>query len=204
MIYPIYLTIYFMIHSLLASQVVKKAAAALFPERYYRISYNLSSLLLLIPVILMYRNAEKEMIFQTEIWTIIIGALMLIAGLIFLQKSMKGYDGGEFSGLKQLKETANETSKKIEREELSMQGLNAYVRHPLYFASLLIVWGFFVVIPNNYILISSVITTLYLFPGIYLEEQKLIEEFGQSYREYQKAVPMLLPSPGIIRELWKG
>jgi protein-S-isoprenylcysteine O-methyltransferase Ste14 len=116
---------------------------------------------------------------------------------------LSGYDGREFLGLKQLKQTTYTSEVKGEKEELSTKGLNAYVRHPMYFATLLVIWGMFVIIPNNYVLITAVITTLYLLPGIYLEEQKLIVEFGQSYKEYKKNVPMLLPKFRIISELWK-
>ena len=204
MTYSVYLTSYFIIHSLLASLQVKKAATALFSERYYRILFNITALLLLVPVILMYRSADKEMIFEANLWTNGIGIVILVMGLLFLWKSLKGYDKGEFSGLKQLNQTISQMDEeKRQVQKLSLEGLNGYVRHPLYFAMLLVFWGFFVIIPNDYVLVTSAIATLYLFPGIYLEEKKLIGEFGQSYNKYKQDVPMLLPKLGIISQLWK-
>lgn len=205
MIYSIYLIIYFIIHSLLASQKIKEAAKSLFHEKNYRIIFNIIAVVLLIPAGMLYENANKELLFQSTDWTIGAGILILILGFIFLLKSLKGYDGREFLGLKQLNQTTGVYDEvKNEEEELSTKGLNAYVRHPMYFATLLIIWGMLVVIPNNYVLMTTVITTLYLLPGIYLEEQKLILEFGKSYIEYKKTIPMLIPKFGIISELWRS
>ena len=39
----------------------------------------------------------------------------------------------------------------------------------------------------------NVILTVYLIVGTYLEEKKLVREFGESYRSYQKKVSMLIP-----------
>jgi protein-S-isoprenylcysteine O-methyltransferase Ste14 len=37
--------------------------------------------------------------------------------------------------------------------------------------------------------------SLYLVIGAHVEERKLALEFGQTYREYQKRTPMLIPGP---------
>jgi protein-S-isoprenylcysteine O-methyltransferase Ste14 len=42
-------------------------------------------------------------------------------------------------------------------------------------------------------LTSAVAVTIYLFIGIYFEEKKLIEVFGEKYEKYQQDVPMLIP-----------
>jgi protein-S-isoprenylcysteine O-methyltransferase Ste14 len=39
----------------------------------------------------------------------------------------------------------------------------------------------------------NVILTFYLIAGTYLEEKKLIREFGEKYIAYQKRVSMLMP-----------
>jgi protein-S-isoprenylcysteine O-methyltransferase Ste14 len=42
-------------------------------------------------------------------------------------------------------------------------------------------------------LTSAIAITIYLFVGIYFEEKKLIEVFGEKYKKYQHDVPMLIP-----------
>ena len=71
--------------------------------------------------------------------------------------------------------------------------MNSYVRHPLYFATLLLIWGMFLVFPKDTVLVLVVITNLYLIVGTKLEENKLVNDFGDVYLDYQKRVPMLLP-----------
>ena len=78
-------------------------------------------------------------------------------------------------------------------EILQTKGLNAYVRHPLYFAILIIVWGFFLFRPTDLVLTIAIVSTIYIYIGTQLEEKKLIEEFGEAYRDYQKKVKMLFP-----------
>jgi protein-S-isoprenylcysteine O-methyltransferase Ste14 len=38
--------------------------------------------------------------------------------------------------------------------------------------------------------------TLYIYIGSIFEERRLIAEFGEAYREYQRSVPRLIPRPG--------
>jgi protein-S-isoprenylcysteine O-methyltransferase Ste14 len=46
---------------------------------------------------------------------------------------------------------------------------------------------------NASTLIGNIILTLYLIVGTVLEERKLVLEFGEDYRRYQKPVSMLVP-----------
>jgi len=44
------------------------------------------------------------------------------------------------------------------------------------------------------LLIVNIIITAYTLIGIRFEENKLVLEFGESYKEYQRKVPMIIPS----------
>jgi protein-S-isoprenylcysteine O-methyltransferase Ste14 len=67
------------------------------------------------------------------------------------------------------------------------------MRHPIYFGILIFVWGMFVTDASTRSLTSAIAITIYLFVGIYFEEKKLIEVFGEKYKKYQHDVPMLIP-----------
>lgn len=88
--------------------------------------------------------------------------------------------------------------------ELKIDGIHRYMRHPLYAGTILFVCGLFFIFPylNNFI--AVVLLILYVLIGIYFEEKKLIKEFGSKYLDYMFNVPMLIPrfksKPGPLNE----
>lgn len=85
---------------------------------------------------------------------------------------------------------------------LATEGLYGLVRHPQYLGIFLAVFGQLVHWPT--------IPTLVLFPVIVWaywslarrEEARMVEEFGDAYREYRERVPMFFPRGGQWGELW--
>lgn len=77
--------------------------------------------------------------------------------------------------------------------KLETKGLHRYVRHPLYFGTLLMLWSVFFLFPSWPNFITCTMITLYTWIGTVLEEQKLQKEFGELYVRYQQQVPMLIP-----------
>jgi protein-S-isoprenylcysteine O-methyltransferase Ste14 len=71
--------------------------------------------------------------------------------------------------------------------------MHRFVRHPLYFGTLLSAWAFLLVFPLVSYLVSCVMMTLYTCVGVLFEERKLRITFGQEYERYQQDVPMLIP-----------
>jgi protein-S-isoprenylcysteine O-methyltransferase Ste14 len=69
---------------------------------------------------------------------------------------------------------------------LERTGLYGFVRHPIYFAWLLMVWPASAMTGSR--LTFAVLSTLYLIVAIPFEERALVREFGPSYREYQRHV----------------
>jgi methanethiol S-methyltransferase len=180
--------IYYFIHSFLVLENVKKKIIRKFKnKKSYRISYNLISIILLIPLVWIYSKLEPDFLFESIVLKLIGFTIFSIGGILMVV-SFKNYDIGEFTGILYLKENHEPT-----RSSLKTSGLNRIVRHPLYFAGLLILWGVFLFHPITKVLAMTAISTLYLIIGTKLEEKKLIATFGQEYETYKKHVPMLLP-----------
>ncbi len=182
--------LYFTLHSVLASSGVKKyfkrRFSAFYP--YYRIFYNLIALLLLIPILLFQKSILPIVLFNVGVLVRMLGGVIVLGGVVFGALAFRNYSGKEFIGLDFKNENFG-----LKKGNLNVTGLNKHVRHPLYFATLLIVWGYFLIRPTLMVLVINCIITVYLVVGTKLEEKKLIAEFGEQYLRYKKKVPMLIP-----------
>ena len=119
-----------------------------------------------------------------------IGQVILLgtAVLLFVYGG-RNYDVRQMLGIKQIKErTSNKAL--TDTGELDTSGILGITRHPWYLAAILFIWGRQLDVSA---IILNVIFTGYLIVGAYLEEKKLVAEFGQKYLAYQRRVSMLIP-----------
>ena len=157
--------------------------------RFYRVFFNVVSALTLIPVVLYASFLRTEPIFRWYGYMRIIQVLLLgTAALLFFCGASR-YDAGQLLGFKQIRE--RDANKEITGAgELDTSGVLSIVRHPWYLATILLIWARQLDI--SAILVNAILT-FYLIVGTYLEENKLILEFGEKYRSYQRRVSMLIP-----------
>ncbi len=175
--------VYFFIHSFLATNVVKLYVEKQIPGlfAYYRISYNLIAIAGLIPLIYGSIFLPDPLLFAST-WLVLLGICLLLIGLVFLYLAFKTFDGAEFLGLK-----------KEMKPELVFSGMYQYVRHPLYFATIILILGLFLLVPTQKMLLVLLISYGYILIGYRLEERKVVEVFGDKYLDYQKRVKAIIP-----------
>jgi methanethiol S-methyltransferase len=77
------------------------------------------------------------------------------------------------------------------------EGAYRVVRHPLYLFMLVLIWSTPRFSTDQ--LLFNLLWTLWIVVGTKLEERDLVAEFGDTYRHYQRSVPMLIPSPRPLR-----
>lgn len=175
----IYLIGYYVVHSILTSHFVKERLNF----RGYRIVYNLFAVISLLPVgyqlILSYVESA-----QIPLSVRGIGILLLIIGIIIHIATFRWFSSAEFLGIKQLAG---------EEETIITDGIYSTSRHPFYLGTLLMFWGLFILFPNLYFLAFATISTLYVFIGSRLEENKLMVMHRATYQSYRQSVPMLIP-----------
>lgn len=190
--YALVLIAYFTLHSLLAAEGVKAILErCCLPRRWYRLVYNLIALAGLVVLYFLYRDVEAEAIGPAWLRSApaeAVGVVVLAAGIGVVLLAFSQYDKAEFFGLRQWQQSGEESP-----PPLVTSGLNGRVRHPLYFGTFLVLWGWFVSSPTNAVLLSAIIGSAYLWIGARLEEAKLVRLYGDAYRRYQRSVPMLLP-----------
>jgi protein-S-isoprenylcysteine O-methyltransferase Ste14 len=163
--------------------------------RYYRIFYNIFAIVTLIPVVLYTYSIRQTPFFDWQGYLLPIRFLLLVAGLLILYAGSTHYDMQTFLGFRQIRGKVNHNLINTSGE-IDSTGILGIVRHPFYSGSILILWA------NNLdtsMLIVNIILSIYLIVGTLLEEQKLVKEFGNQYREYQRKVSMLFPYKWIVK-----
>jgi protein-S-isoprenylcysteine O-methyltransferase Ste14 len=165
--------------------------------RLYRLFFNIVALLTLIPVIVYQRSIQGEALFSWEGYPRIAQVLFIVAGIVLFLLGAKKYDARQFMGLSQLS-TSNHSQSLASDGKLDTSGVHQFVRHPWYTGLLLILWARPLDIST---IIINTVFSAYLLIGSWLEERKLVMEFGDAYRQYQEDVSMLLPLKWTAKKL---
>lgn len=157
--------------------------------RYYRLFYNVVSALTLVPVVLFAYSVRTQPIFSWDGYLRIVRLLLLgIGGLLFFLGA-RHYDARQLLGIKQIQEgTSNKAI--TDSGELDTSGVLGVIRHPWYSGGMLLIWAG--QLDVSAILVNSILTA-YLIMGTFLEERKLVREFGDEYRTYRKRVSLFIP-----------
>ncbi len=184
-----YFVLYGLIHSWLVSLSFKQRVQTIVGAkmmRGYRLAYNIFAFVSLLPFFALQTQLPNFRLYLVPSpwrWLMVGGQLLalLAAGLSFWQTGPL-----HFLGLSQLTQ-----EQLTENTPFSKRGFYGYVRHPIYFFGMMLIWLSPLMTLNQ--LIGYVLFSLYFYLGSYFEERKLIAEFGDTYREYQRQVPRLIP-----------
>lgn len=184
------IAVYGVVHSLAASLWAKRLARRALGglvDRWYRLAFSLFGGLTFLPVLFLMAVLPDQVLYRVPFpWSI--GALALQAtGLLLYVWIFSVTDLWAFLGFRQI----SIPDKQV--EFLVKGGPYRYVRHPMYSATLLILW-FTPLMTLNWLALSLG-TTAYFIIGSYFEERKLLEQFGEPYAEYRQRTPLLLPWP---------
>jgi protein-S-isoprenylcysteine O-methyltransferase Ste14 len=155
------------------------------------------AILTLIPVALFAHSTQTEVIFNWYGYMRIGQVILLGIAVLLFFLGGRHYDAGQMLGIKQIRER---TSHRVltDTGELDTSGILGITRHPWYLAAILIIWARQLDVTA---ILVNVILTSYLIVGTYLEERKLMGEFGEKYLAYQKRVSMLIPNKWLISKL---
>jgi protein-S-isoprenylcysteine O-methyltransferase Ste14 len=181
-----------LLHSLLAHPPVNRAMARVFGAGT-RLVYNLIATLHIVAVLLVglwLLGGSGD--FALPFW--LKGAMwaMALGGVVLALAGLREYDGSRFLGTWQLRHGVGANEDEPD-EPLVTAGLHAYVRHPLYTAAFLLLWG---LAQSPLGLATAVWGSLYLLIGTWFEERKLLRRYEADYRAYRARVPAFIP--------WKG
>jgi len=182
---------YGLFHSLLASSQFKGIIEAKYSKLFsnYRLLFVVSALISPLPLLYYHFTTTSSEVWNNYREIRLFGGIIAGIGLAVLRKAFGSYDSKLFFGLSKAPESS---------EAFKSDGILAKVRHPLYTATLMLFWGWFLFSNSYHNLAFCLANTLYIIVGIQWEEKKLVQQYGQKYLDYKSNVPMLIP------KFWKG
>ena len=181
--------VFFFQHSGMVRVPFKRWLAQFAPEHYVGSIYSIVSGAVLLSVVLVWQESEQVVVMATGAWWWIARALFFLAigGILWGALSLRGFDS---LGLRPIKNRFRDSAQKP--SILTVRGPYRWVRHPLYFFVLLMIWSYPYLTVDR--ALFNVLWTLWIAIGSVLEERDLVAEFGDRYRKYQRNVPMLIPN----------
>jgi protein-S-isoprenylcysteine O-methyltransferase Ste14 len=189
------------LHSALVSLSLAGLLRKRFPYavRYYRIVYNVVSVVTLVPVLLYTFSLRGTPAFSWQGPWRFIQVALAVSALIFFVAGARHYDLFQFLGLRQLKD---EKACSVLTDDCSLDtsGALSLVRHPWYTGGILIIWARPL---DTSAILTNLVFTAYFLVGACLEERKLTAQFGPEYTDYRKRVSMFLPFKWMERRMRK-
>lgn len=183
-----------LVHSITADKRVKAWIGNRLGERFqhgwYRLFYNVLSVISLAPLFL-YMATRSSVIYSVSDTSALIFRAIQIVGLVGATISILQIDWMRFVGLRQVMAYFSGDDLPLAGEALKTDGLYGFVRHPLYFFSLLFLW--FNPTLTNTALYFNIGATLYFVIGSIVEERRMRDYYGDTYQKYQERVPWLIP-----------
>jgi protein-S-isoprenylcysteine O-methyltransferase Ste14 len=188
--------LYAALHSWLASRRMKDWTRRMLgptTDRWYRLVYNVVGGVTFLPLLVMLVWLPDRVLYTLSppwLWLALLGQLLAAAGIVY---GLWLTNVWHFLGLCQLLDLPDDG--RIDcKPPLVVAGMYRWVRHPLYFWGLVLIWLTPQMTVNRVALFGAL--SVYLYVGTFFEERRLVAEFGDDYRAYQRQVPRLIP--------WRG
>lgn len=185
--------LFFIQHSGMMRATFRTWLSSAIPRYYHPATYSIASGIVLTIVVLLWQTSQTVLFRIQGPLQVLPRAISLlaIAGFIWGVQALRTFDAfGRIPIVVHLR------AKQLRPPDFVLRGPYLWVRHPLYFFMLVLIWS----TPNmtSDRLLFNVLWTFWTVLGSYLEEKDIVAEFGERYRDYQKTVPMLLPWRGPI------
>jgi methanethiol S-methyltransferase len=180
--------LFFLQHSIMVRKGLRMRLVEIIPDDYYNAFYAVSSGIALITVMLFWQRVPGPILSAEGVFHWILRTLffLCIVGFRWGEKSLGSFDP---FGVKKIKRLIQGRETKF--IPLTVRGAYTWVRHPLYFFMLIMIWSCPELTQDR--LLFDLLWTIWIVLATLLEERDLVTDFGDQYREYQKTVPMIIP-----------
>ena len=179
---------FFIQHSVMIRGSFRQWLARFLPGEYEGAVYAIVSGIVLLTVIVLWQKSCPVFTVSRGVfrWLFYILYLLSFVGFIWGVRALKVFDP---YGLRPI--LGRLRAKKPRPMSFVVRGPYRWVRHPLYLFMILMIWSCPDLTRDR--LLFNGLWTVWIVIGSILEEWDLVSEFGDTYREYQREVPMLIP-----------
>ena len=180
--------LFFIQHSGMIRASFQNRLAPIIPRRYHPATYAIASGIALAAVVLFWQPSQTVLYQADGLPRLLTRAISVLAivGFAWGVRALRNFDT---FGLVPIK--VHLRGKQLRPPTFVVRGPYLWLRHPLYFFMILLIWSAPDVGSDR--LLFNVLWTLWIVVGSCLEERDLVTEFGEKYRQYQRTVPMLFP-----------
>ncbi|WP_136808836.1 methyltransferase family protein [Desulfosediminicola flagellatus] len=188
------------LHSLLISKSISGYLHGMLGtyRYYYRLLYNLIALFSLIPLLLITDSMRFAPVFTWQGGWNFLRAMMFGLSIWLFIDGARNYDFSCMLGFRQIK-SRQQIILLGDDEQFCRKGSHGIIRHPWYLGGLLIIWSRYQTYYDS-TMVVAIVLSVYLIVGSWLEERKLVAEYGEKYRCYQQDVSMLFPWKWLVKK----
>ena len=178
--------VFFLQHSIMVRKSIRKKLPV--PDQYSGAVYAIASGVVL-TILVVFWQTVPVIIFSAEGIAYWAFRLLFFIGCAGVTWGMMSLNDIDLIGAKKIRYFIKD--KKPRSSSLLVKGAYRWLRHPLYFFMLIIFWSYPVFTPDK--LLFNILWTVWVIAATILEERDMVTDFGESYKQYQGKVPMLLP-----------
>ena len=180
--------LFFFQHSAMIRKNFRQSVGVIVPVHFQGALYTAVSGIVLIFLVLFWQNSEQVIVSLqgASVWVAHGIFFASLAGMMWGMFALHSFD--VFGNQKIL---AHIRAGHVRDMPLAIRGPYRWVRHPLYFFTLLMIWSCPDLTADR--LLFNTLFTVWIVIGTLLEERDLVADFQDNYLDYQRRVPMLIP-----------
>ena len=179
---------FFIQHSMMIRRSFRRWLAKFIRAEYHGALFTIASGVVLLILVVFWQKSAYVLATPQGIirWLIRAVFILAILGFYWGFRALGSFDAFGLSPI-----LNNLRGKDPPPMPFIVRGPYRWVRHPLYFFCLLMIWS----CPNLSLdrLLYNVLWTTWIVVGSVLEERDLVASFGEEYSNYKRNVPMLIP-----------
>ncbi len=179
---------FFAQHSIMVRKPFGTWLGRFVPAHFHRAIYTVASGAAVLLLTLCWQHSRIDVVVMGSAGRLLMPILLISVVAVFLWAilSLREFDAFGVQAM-----LAHFRAKQPDPAPLTVRGPYRWVRHPFYASGIVAVWACPTWSADR--LLFNVLFTLWMVAGAYLEERDLVADFGDTYRAYQRQVPMLVP-----------